>query len=400
MIQSVRRKLHREASRGRHRWPARGMALLLWILLTISSPIGARLAQGEDRSLSSFRPSYSRWLFEVEQELRILSESSASPMEVVERLRRLRSSSTLEQLAQGEFPQQTRWLEREIESLLPSTSDDIEQRRSKLLEVANRITRLRGMLEEVPLLSRREDDGAEEVAAQARLKSILTRTELLPPPSEEQESLQQAWASVQVWWGDILENLIGEPVDPPGQAVAGEPRRGGSQFLLLRGLLVLGVGLILLLSGWRLRAIVRERRRSSTTHRPTASPTPETLGELLVEGVGESALLTQATTLASQGDYRSAIRSLYLATLTHLTEQGLLALRPTWSNRDCVQALRNEERLLPLLVRLIAKYEESWYGGQAPPNTTYEAFRSGYEEVLLATAHRRTRGQQTLEPKR
>jgi hypothetical protein len=98
------------------------------------------------------------------------------------------------------------------------------------------------------------------------------------------------------------------------------------------------------------------------------------LGQLVAEvettdEAGEPMISTSAAERASQlaasGDYRTALRYLYLATLLQLQERGALQLRPGRTNREYVRMLEVEgvdSDVRAALAALTEQFDRVWYG--------------------------------------
>jgi hypothetical protein len=91
------------------------------------------------------------------------------------------------------------------------------------------------------------------------------------------------------------------------------------------------------------------------------------------EGISADALsanrwLDLAKELMAEGALRSALRALYLATLAHLAERGLITIAPYKSNREYENELHrrahDKKDLLTTFARLLNSFERAWYGMQ------------------------------------
>lgn len=89
------------------------------------------------------------------------------------------------------------------------------------------------------------------------------------------------------------------------------------------------------------------------------------------------------------GDYREALRYLFLGTLLALQERGALELRPGTTNREYITALRAESGDQPswaALSELVDTFDRVWYG-HAPINAAqYERCRADTERLLNSAA--------------
>lgn len=108
----------------------------------------------------------------------------------------------------------------------------------------------------------------------------------------------------------------------------------------------------------------------------------EILGEVISETATTEDLLTTARALAAQGDYRGAIRRAYIALLFELEQRGKLRLHRAKTNRDYLDALRDEAVLYPSFVALTRMFERIWYGHANATEFDFEGFLTGYEDAL------------------
>jgi hypothetical protein len=90
--------------------------------------------------------------------------------------------------------------------------------------------------------------------------------------------------------------------------------------------------------------------------------------QLATEDNGNDELLTskgafkRAETLSMQGDYRNAIRYLYLSSLLVLDEQGLMRYDRSRTNREYLQSISSKPELAKPLRAVIDVFDRVWYG--------------------------------------
>ena len=176
--------------------------------------------------------------------------------------------------------------------------------------------------------------------ARARLAAVLASAEFRPP--------EQGWfnrlveplvAPFRLAWQRFLRALLSRFEWPLG----GE---GDVALLVLGALVVLGVGALL---AGAFAGNVVSHAQAAMPH-PTARP-------------GAAATRARALALAEARQHRAAIHELYLATLLHLDERGLLRFRPSLTNREHLAPGRASPTLAPLLAPLVEAYDRLWYGG-------------------------------------
>ena len=84
--------------------------------------------------------------------------------------------------------------------------------------------------------------------------------------------------------------------------------------------------------------------------------------------------LQQAQDLSAAGDYRTAVRYLYLASLLRLDERGLLRYDRSRTNREYLRSVDEKPELASNLKDVIDVFDEVWYGYQPLDKNSYEHF--------------------------
>ncbi len=92
-----------------------------------------------------------------------------------------------------------------------------------------------------------------------------------------------------------------------------------------------------------------------------------------------------ADELAERGEFREAIRHLYLALLSHLHRGGVIDYDPTRSNWDYLFAFKGPQGAKASFRELTRRFDFAWYGNVDVSNIAYRAFR-GLVQPLLATS--------------
>lgn len=134
----------------------------------------------------------------------------------------------------------------------------------------------------------------------------------------------------------------------------------------LAAMLLLGVGLLALLF---ILAYVGLRLR-----RQVSTGAEEVAAVELPQLKDADQALERAESVAQQGDYRLALRYLYLSTLLYLHERGLIRYDRTKTNREYLQSVSQQPQLAPVLREIVNVFDRSWYGLQTPDEQTYEQF--------------------------
>ncbi len=82
----------------------------------------------------------------------------------------------------------------------------------------------------------------------------------------------------------------------------------------------------------------------------------------------------QAQTQAQGGDYRTAVRYLYLSTLLSLEERHLLRYDRSLTNREYLRSVAHKPHLFTLLRDVVDVFDRVWYGYQPIDEATYQTY--------------------------
>lgn len=109
--------------------------------------------------------------------------------------------------------------------------------------------------------------------------------------------------------------------------------------------------------------------------------------QLAAEDRGNEELLTstgalqRAETLSVRGDYRNAIRYLYLSSLLVLDEQGLLRYDRSRTNREYLRSVSSQPGLAKPLQDVIDVFDRVWYGFESVDEQTYQTYVTRVDEL-------------------
>ncbi len=250
-----------------------------------------------------------------------------------------------------------------VHEALNTLRTDPEQQAAQLAELADRLAALQQRL---------ADPNTGGNPTDATPHDRLTR--ILAQPEYQQAQRQES--ALKQWLNLLLRKL---------QALfrklfSASPQAQPSQFTLNLTRLLIGGVLVLAL----LYALYKFFRWFGTRNRRQEAETGprEILGEVISESATTEDLLAAARALAAQGDYRSAIRRAYIALLFELEQRGKLRLHRAKTNRDYLDALRDEASLYPSFVALTRMFERIWYGHAHATEFDFEGFLTGYREAM------------------
>jgi len=109
--------------------------------------------------------------------------------------------------------------------------------------------------------------------------------------------------------------------------------------------------------------------------------------ELAADGLGAHEVLTseaalqRADTLSRDGDYRRAVRYLYLSALLLLDERGLLRYDRSRTNREYLRNVSGSPALVQPLRAVIEIFDRVWYGFEPIDAPTYQEYVEQVDEL-------------------
>ena len=186
------------------------------------------------------------------------------------------------------------------------------------------------------------------------LKEILARPEF--QWEESQPLVMPNWLDRIFTWLEQLTNRVVNATLPYGRI----PLLVTAVFIFLLSLFFISRGLS--------RSLVRE-------------------AQLEAEGSESDDLLTskgafkRAENLSMQGDYRNAIRYLYLSSLLVLDEQGVMRYDRSRTNREYLRSVSSRPELANPLRDVIEVFDRVWYGYEAVDENTYKSYVEHVEEL-------------------
>ena len=193
--------------------------------------------------------------------------------------------------------------------------------------------------------------------ALAVLAELLSRPPYARPPDN------QSWRWLEEFLGWLLRilELILRPLGSSGGSAANPL----AALIGLLGIALLAGVVVYIVRGIR-RGMVREQ------HAPVAH---------LEEPLSARQALDQAGDLARDGDYRTAVRFLYLAALLRLHERRLLRYDRALTNREYLERVRDQPELRQALAPIVDVFDRVWYGHDAIDAETFERYRAQVEQL-------------------
>ena len=256
-------------------------------------------------------------------------------------------------------------------SWLHNNLDELEKTTEPSEKLGQIIWRLRAVEERVAERQNPGEGTAENKQwAKTRLESILARPEYATGP-QGSNALARLLQDFARW----LEKFL-----PQRRSV--NPNRVNLISLIAQ---IIVVVLAVALLAYVLRVVIVWY--SGRSRKPRARKKREArivLGERLEPEATATDLLSEAETLARQGDLRAAIRKAYIALLVELGDRKLISLAHHKTNRDYLNSLRGIPQLHSRMRGLTDSFERHWYGFASASPNDWQDFRAGYLAALQA----------------
>jgi hypothetical protein len=235
---------------------------------------------------------------------------------------------------------------------------------------------------------------ADARASQARARDILSRPEFqVPEPQEAKQEGTKDPAQLSLWerflrsLAEWLDKLFKRSDEDPVKRMpdAGSSGQGVANVLVV--VLVAGVLVVLVLV--LLRALGKdptggegEGLEVSTQDAATLAADPMNALSRPPEGWAHL-----ADELAARGEYREAVRGLYLALLSRLHREGVIHYDTTLSNWDYLRQFKGRREWVPPFRELTRRFDFAWYGNLPVGEAGYRDFRALCSPMLSTPAN-------------
>ncbi len=223
--------------------------------------------------------------------------------------------------------------------------------------------------------------------ARTDAQQILARPEFQATPdkkAEEPEAPKDDEPSAfWDWVGKLLKRFFEWLLDRDEREPIKAPTFGGE----MAGANVVMVVIVIALVGLLVFLLLQLRRKSSDAD---AEGETSAIAESGLVSDPMSALSKRPETwagladeLAAKGDYREAMRHLYLALLSHLHRAGAIDYDPTKSNWDYLFGFKGSGDAKHAFRDLTRRFDFVWYGNLDATELAYRAFRSIVQPLLV-----------------
>ena len=237
-----------------------------------------------------------------------------------------------------------------------------EERSEKLDEASGRLRALQENLEHL----RTQSSGEDMAAAREKLREIRSRPEFLkkgddPLTAFIKKIRKEVLDFLTKAYTKIMELLFGD--------------NSGSSWVY-RGIVIAGLIGALVLAFRMLRRIKRapKKREKKRT----------VLGEEIDAGTTSNDLADAALAAAKAGDFRGAVRKLYISLLYELSERNMIELEPNTTNREYLAKVSGFQTLVAPMRYLTDRFDYFWYGMFPSSAEDFSVFHARYNEAMAS----------------
>ena len=247
------------------------------------------------------------------------------------------------------------WLHRMLDEAASEVT--ARKRSQKLADIGQRLDSLAAQLEAADNLK------SESKRAKERIAEILARPAFQTKPEDPATRyIREVKQKVANFVIDLLRRIFG--------LVGGSGSGAGSFFLFL---IVVALGAAAIIA---VRMLLQNRRPRAR------AKVRRVLGEEIDEGTTSGDLARAALATARTGDFRLAIRKLYISLLYELAERELIELEPDATNRDYLSKISRFGHLVAPMRYMTDRFDYIWYGMSNSSEDDFKEYLDRYNEAM------------------
>jgi hypothetical protein len=315
---------------------------------------------------------YHRRVSEAAEQVRLLviaEDGAEDTEEGVRQVRKLLPKSENVEMESQVVTIDNTWLHEMLASY------EIEANQRKRMEQLTEIGSRLGALE--TKLGSLNENGREAEAENPkdRIREVLSR----PAYREKTDSpitafIKETRRKIISFIEDVLRKIFG--------GVLGQGS-GASALYLILIVIALGAALILAVRMLRGRGSVKRRDQRRTV-----------LGEEIEAGVTSADLAAAALAAARAGDFRTAMRKLYISLLYEMAERDLIEIEAHVTNREYLARVSRFAALASSMRYLTDRFDYFWYGMFPSSEADFKEYMEHYSEAMEGA---RSAGQQAAK---
>lgn len=251
------------------------------------------------------------------------------------------------------------WLHTLLET--SRNASDLEERERKLQEASGRLLALREHLEQFQA----QPQGADSAGnAREKIREIRSRSEFMTKGEDPitkfiNKVRTEILSFLEKIWNAVISALFGG--------------NSGTSWVF-RVLVMAGVVAAVVMA---IRTIKRKRGAPKKREKKRT-----VLGEEIEAGTSANDLAEAALAAAKAGDFRAAVRKLYISLLYELSERNLIELEPNTTNHEYLAKVSRFQPLVAPMRYLTDRFDYFWYGMFPSSAEDFSTFHARYNEAM------------------
>jgi Domain of unknown function (DUF4129) len=237
-----------------------------------------------------------------------------------------------------------------------------QARRAKLTDIGDRLAALDAAL--IRAAESSLDTRGQET--RARLRDILDRPDYhVKEESRLSRLIKQVKNKVQGFLVEIWQAFW---------RMLGKVFGSGTQGSLVSKIVVIGALGVFLYFVVRMAMQIKPQRKKARKR--------TVLGEEIEAGATPGDLFDAAMAAARAGDFRAAVRKLYISLLYELSERNLVEIEESATNHEYLARLSRFGALVPPVREMTDRFDLAWYGMFATSPEEFSAYLARYNEAV------------------
>jgi hypothetical protein len=301
---------------------------------------------------------YSKRVQQAAQQIETIKEGREYEAGAIETIKKLLPKSEQVELEGQTVTVDNAWLHTIIDSARNIANGD--ERLGKLDEASGRLLALLDHLEKL----QSQSTGANNEAAREKIRDIRSRPEFLKKGDDP------LTAFIKKVRKEVMDFLTKVYIKIRDLLFGGN---AGANWAY-RGLVIAGLVGVLVLAFRMLRRIKRSPKKREKKR--------TVLGEEIDAGTTSNDLADAALAAAKAGDFRGAVRKLYISLLYELSERNLIELEPNTTNHEYLAKVSRFQPLVTPMHYLTDRFDYFWYGMFPSSAEDFSVFQARYNEAM------------------
>ena len=253
------------------------------------------------------------------------------------------------------------WLYDSMDSY--EAEEDSQQKLSQLNEIEGR---LRALDEQLVRAEEATAANNNQIDERKKIDNILDRPEYR---GKKESRIGAFFKDVRRRIGDFLSKLYAAFLKLMGTIFGATAKNNWlAKLMVIAALVAAVIGIV--------------RAAKNMTPRRTRARKRTVLGEEIEAGTSPRDLAEAAMTAARAGDFRTAIRKLYISLLYDLAERNVIELDDSATNREYLARLSLYNSIIPPMKYLTDRFDYFWYGLLPSSEEDFSQYLARYNEAM------------------